>query len=33
MCQQLEQLESLETELQQSIPQLADYDLVKIDKI
>lgn len=33
MCAQLEQLESLETELQQSIPQLADYDLVKIEKI
>ena len=33
MCQQLERLELLETELQQSIPKLADYDLVKIEKI
>jgi hypothetical protein len=33
MCQQMERLESLESQLQQSIPKLADYDLLKVENI
>lgn len=33
MCEQMERLESLESKMQQSIPKLAGFDLVKVDSI
>jgi phenylpyruvate tautomerase PptA (4-oxalocrotonate tautomerase family) len=33
MCQQIERLEALENELQQNIPKLANYDLIRVENI
>ena len=33
MCSQMERLELIETQLQQSIPEFSGYDLVKVEKI